>query len=47
MPILTGVGNITVSQQGDIFVAEDGGDLQIVVIDNQGSLYPIAQFRRA
>ena len=42
-PILTGVDNITVSQQGDIFVAEDGGDLQIVVIDNQGSLYPIAQ----
>jgi hypothetical protein len=42
-PILTGVDNITVSQQGDIFVAEDGGDLQIVVIDNQGGLYPIAQ----
>ncbi len=42
-PILTGVDNITVSQQGDIYVAEDGGDLQIVVIDNQGSLYPIAQ----
>ena len=42
-PILSGVDNITVSQQGDIFVAEDGGDLQIVVINNQGSLYPIAQ----
>ncbi|MBN4063417.1 DUF839 domain-containing protein [Cardiobacterium sp. AH-315-I02] len=42
-PILTGVDNITVSQQGDIYVAEDGGDLQIVVIDNQGRLYPIAQ----
>ena len=42
-PILTGVDNITVSPQGDIYVAEDGGDLQIVVIDNQGSLYPIAQ----
>ena len=42
-PILTGVDNIAVSQQGDIFVAEDGGDLQIVVIDNQGGLYPIAQ----
>ncbi len=42
-PILTGVDNITVSQRGDIYVAEDGGDLQIVVIDNQGRLYPIAQ----
>lgn len=42
-PILTGVDNVTVSQAGDIYVAEDGGDLQIVVIDNQGSLYPIAQ----
>ena len=42
-PILTGVDNITVSQQGDIYVAEDGGDLQIVVIENQGRLYPIAQ----
>jgi len=42
-PILSGVDNITVSQQGDIFVAEDGGDLQIVVIDNQGRLYPLAQ----
>jgi hypothetical protein len=42
-PILTGVDNVTISQAGDIYVAEDGGDLQIVVIDNQGSLYPIAQ----
>ena len=42
-PILTGVDNITVSQAGDIYVAEDSGDLQIVVIDNQGNLYPIAQ----
>lgn len=42
-PILTGVDNVTVSQTGDIYVAEDGGDLQIVVIDNQGSIYPLAQ----
>lgn len=44
-PILTGVDNVTVSQQGDIYVAEDGGDLQIVVITNDGSLYPIAQLQ--
>ncbi len=42
-PILTGVDNVTVSQTGDIYVAEDGGDMQIVVIDGQGALYPIAQ----
>lgn len=42
-PILTGVDNLTVSQGGDIYVAEDGGDLQIVVIDAQGELYPIVQ----
>jgi uncharacterized protein len=42
-PILTGVDNITVSRSGDIYVAEDGGDLQIVVIGKHGNLYPIAQ----
>ncbi len=42
-PILTGVDNVTVSRSGDIYVAEDGGDLQIVVIDTQGSPYPIVQ----
>jgi secreted PhoX family phosphatase len=42
-PILTGVDNVIVSAAGDIYVAEDGGDLQIVVIDSLGSLYPIAQ----
>ncbi|MDT8281703.1 MAG: DUF839 domain-containing protein [Gammaproteobacteria bacterium] len=42
-PILTGVDNVTVSQSGDIYVAEDGGDLQIVVIDTHGELYPIVQ----
>jgi secreted PhoX family phosphatase len=42
-PILTGVDNVAVSQTGDIYVAEDGGDLQVVVLDNQGGLYPIVQ----
>lgn len=42
-PVLTGVDNITVSQQGDIYVAEDGGDLQIVVLDHQGGVYSVAQ----
>lgn len=42
-PILTGVDNVTISASGDIYVAEDGGDLQIVVINEQGELYPVVQ----
>jgi uncharacterized protein len=44
-PLLTGVDNVTVSQSGDIYVAEDGGNLQIVVLDSQGGLYPIVQLQ--
>ena len=44
-PILSGVDNVTVSQSGDIYVAEDGGDLQIVVIANDGAIYPVAQLK--
>lgn len=42
-PILTGVDNITVSSGGDILVAEDGGDMQIVVIDGSGNIAPLIQ----
>lgn len=42
-PILTGVDNLTVSSGGDILVAEDGGDMQIVVIDQQGNMAPLLQ----
>jgi len=42
-PVLTGVDNVIVSPSGDILVAEDGGDLQIVVIDHRGALYPLLQ----
>lgn len=38
---LTGVDNITVEQGSqDIFVAEDGGNMEIVIIDNQGNVAP-------
>ncbi|MEN0061402.1 MAG: alkaline phosphatase PhoX [Myxococcota bacterium] len=38
---LTGVDNITVEQgTQDIFVAEDGGNMEIVIIDNQGHVAP-------
>lgn len=36
-PILTGVDNVTVSSSGKVLVAEDGGDMQIVVIDQNGT----------
>lgn len=42
-PILTGVDNITVSPSGDVLVAEDGGDMQIVAITASGALVPIVQ----
>lgn len=42
-PILTGVDNLTMSSGGDILVAEDGGDMQIVVIDQNGNLAPLLQ----
>ncbi len=42
-PILTGVDNVTVSDSGSILVAEDGGDMQIVVIDQNGDVAPLLQ----
>ena len=35
-PVLTGVDNITSNTSGELLVAEDGGDLQIVVISRAG-----------
>ncbi|PQA46579.1 alkaline phosphatase PhoX, partial [Amnimonas aquatica] len=42
-PILSGVDNITVTDQGDVLVAEDGGDMQVVVILPDGQLKPLLQ----
>ncbi|MRG95450.1 alkaline phosphatase PhoX [Polyangium spumosum] len=42
-PMLTNVDNITVSCCGDVLVAEDGGDLQLVAILPSGELLPILQ----
>ena len=42
-PILSGVDNVTVSPLGDILVAEDGGDMQIVLLDAQGNAEPFLQ----
>ncbi|MDV3502883.1 alkaline phosphatase PhoX [Marinobacter sp. M-5] len=41
--ILSGVDNLFVTSQGDILVAEDGGDMQVVVILPDGNLKPLLQ----
>ena len=40
---LTGVDNITVTPFGEILVAEDGGDLQVVILNPDGTLKPLLQ----
>ena len=42
-PVLTNVDNITSNKSGDLLVAEDGGDLQIVVISTSGEMKPLLQ----
>lgn len=42
-PILTGVDNLTGTCCGDVLVAEDGGDMQIVAIMSDGTLKPLVQ----
>lgn len=41
-PVLTGVDNITVNAAGELLVAEDGGDMQIVVL-SAGKVLPLLQ----
>lgn len=41
--ILSGVDNLVVSEFGDVLVAEDGGDMQVVVILPDRSLLPLVQ----
>ncbi|NMO14930.1 DUF839 domain-containing protein [Pyxidicoccus fallax] len=40
---LTGVDNVTVSRSGDLYVAEDGGDLQICIITPDRVVAPFLQ----
>ncbi len=42
-PILTGVDNVTMTCCGDVLVAEDGGDMQVVAILASGELKPLFQ----
>lgn len=40
---LTGVDNIVVSRSGDIFVGEDGGNLEVVLISTEGQVAPVVR----
>lgn len=42
-PILSGVDNVVITPTGDLLLAEDGGDMQIVVITPNRQLKPIVQ----
>ena len=42
-PLLTGVDNVAAAPGGDILVAEDGGNMQIVAIAPDGQVRPIVQ----
>jgi secreted PhoX family phosphatase len=42
-PVLKGVDNVIVSRSGDIFVAEDGGNMEITIITPDNRVAPIAQ----
>lgn len=40
-PILKGVDNVTTSSSGDVLVAEDGDDMQLVAIGRNGEVRPL------
>jgi hypothetical protein len=40
-PVLSGVDNITVDNHGTLFVCEDGGDMQIVMLNEAGVAIPL------
>lgn len=42
-PVLRGVDNIVVSAGGDVLVAEDGDDMQIVALTPEGGTVPVVQ----
>ncbi|PCJ22461.1 MAG: translocation protein TolB [SAR86 cluster bacterium] len=42
-PILKGVDNVVISAAGDVLIAEDGGDMQIVVLTPDARVIPLVQ----
>ena len=43
VPELTGVDNVVVDAKGFVYVAEDGGDMQIVLLGPEGQVLPLLQ----
>ena len=41
--LLTGVDNLAANQNGELLVAEDGGDMQIVLLNKNGDAKPLLQ----
>ncbi len=42
-PVLSGVDNITVDNNGILYVCEDGGDMQVVILSEDGMAAPLLQ----
>lgn len=42
-PLLSGVDNVTIAPTGDVYVAEDPGNLEIVALTTDGEVKPIVQ----
>ena len=42
-PVLTGVDNVVQGGNGDLYVCEDGGDLQLVIVRPDGKVWPFLQ----
>ena len=42
-PVLTGVDNIVEAANRDLFVSEDGGDMQLVIVRPNGEVWPFLQ----
>ncbi len=40
-PVLTGVDNVTVAASGDVYVAEDGGNMELVILSPEGEVAPV------
>ncbi len=43
LPLLTGVDNIEVSQSGELLIAEDGGNMQIIALDHEFQPHVLVQ----
>ena len=42
-PVLTGVDNVVQAANGDLYVCEDGGDMQLVIVRPDGDVWPFLQ----